>query len=552
MTWTDIQVAPEKTYHWRSGKPIYQCRFDQVMKFHAPGLAPVVLDGESWHIHVDGKEAYRRRFKKTFGFYDGLAAVENHNGWHHILPSGEDLYSERYSWCGNYQEALCPVRNHRAEYFHLDKNGVPAYQQCWGYVGDFRDGIAVVQDSRGLSTHINRQGGIVHGHWFQDLDVFHKGFARARDRSGWMHIDLAGQELYAHRFTMVEPFYNGQARVETTDGALILIDESGEKVAELRPPTKDLFHELSADLVGFWKTEVLSVATRLSLFDLLPLDTEDVAHKTGLTSTGAQRLLNALGELALVGKNYEGIWTLTAKGEYLRHEHPTSLVDAVIETGSYGQDRWGHLESALKTDCYKPDDIFKEVASDQARLGRHHRMLQSYARHDYAELVSALPISAGDIVVDAGGGTGALAQLISETFPGSDVCVADLPSVVEAVSIPNVKTRGIDFFEPWLLSVDVIALARVLHDWPNECAIKILKNARICLKPGGRIVVIDMIRPEKGYAGSLCDLHLLVMTGGHERCLTEWQDLFAQSGFKISEILERQGIPAVLIGVPSV
>jgi hypothetical protein len=64
--------------------------------------------------------------------------------------------------------------------------------------------------------------------------VLHKGFARARDGAGWTHVDRAGRPAYVRRFAMVEPFYNGQARVERHDGGLAVIDERGERVVELR------------------------------------------------------------------------------------------------------------------------------------------------------------------------------------------------------------------------------------------------------------------------------------------------------------------------------
>ncbi len=102
------------------------------------------------------------------------------------------------------------------------------------YAGDYRDGIAVVQREDGLHTHITSNGKLVHGRWLLDLDVFHKGIARARDFEGWHHISTSGQSLYQQRFAAVEPFYNGQARVEDGDGSLLVIDERGDIRVRLR------------------------------------------------------------------------------------------------------------------------------------------------------------------------------------------------------------------------------------------------------------------------------------------------------------------------------
>jgi hypothetical protein len=165
-----------------------------------------------------------------------LAAVVGAGGWHHITPEGQDAYVERYAWCGNFQGGRCTVRESSGTYLHITADGPPAYVERWRYAGDHRDGIAVVQAADGRSSHIDRDGRVLHGRWFVDLDVFHKGFARARDEDGWTHIDRSGRPAYARRFAAVEPFYNGQARVERFDGALEVIDESGVTIIELRPP----------------------------------------------------------------------------------------------------------------------------------------------------------------------------------------------------------------------------------------------------------------------------------------------------------------------------
>lgn len=191
----------------------------------------------AWHIRHDGSPAYGQRFLKTFGYYEeDRAAVMGPDGWLHITLEGVGLYKERYSWCGNFQGQRCSVRGHDGSYLHINAEGSPVYIDRWSYAGDYKDGLAVVQNRDGLSTHIGHDGAILHSQWFRDLDVFHKGFARARDGDGWMHIDVNGLPLYSRRFAAVEPFYNGQARVERSDGAFEVIDESGVTVIELRPP----------------------------------------------------------------------------------------------------------------------------------------------------------------------------------------------------------------------------------------------------------------------------------------------------------------------------
>ena len=240
MSWQRATVAHSRTHHVRDGAPLYPTRFDDVLSFHEPGLAAVRSGTEAFHVRVDGSAAYARRFLRTFGFYEGIATVVSSDGWHHIRPDGSDLSSERFAWCGNYQEQLCTVRTTRDRYVHIDRAGRAVHDVEWRYAGDFREGAAVVQGDDGLSTHVNREGDLLHGVWFLDLDVFHKGFARARNVEGWMHIDRTGRPITMRRFAMIEPFYNGHARVETLEAqTLEVINESGETVLVLRQAEDD-------------------------------------------------------------------------------------------------------------------------------------------------------------------------------------------------------------------------------------------------------------------------------------------------------------------------
>lgn len=553
MNWRAIRVAADGTHHVLASKPIYDERFDKVLKFHEPGLAPVRRQAEAWHIQPNGSEAYRRRFKQTFGFYEGLAAVSGHDGWHHILPNGSDLYQARYAWCGNYQEGRCTVRDGNGAYFHLSTDGTPAYESRWHYAGDFRDGIGVVQADNGRSTHIDLTGRPIHDRWFLDLDVFHKGFARARDEDGWTHVDLDGQPAYRRRFASVEPFYNGLARVERLDGGLEVIDEAGQPVVELRPALRSEFATLSSDMVGFWRTQTICTAVELGVFESLPGSYQTVAKVCGLNPERAQRLLRALAELQLTQLE-EGQWKTTKRGEYLKVGHPLTLADAAIEYGRHFPQMWLALPDAIRANAaWQSPDVFGVVAESPARAEGHHRMLLSYALHDYTSVPAAMRLEGDERVVDAGGGLGGLASFMVQHYPRLQIVVLDRPEVIEhaAQQQPNCRIdfRPVDLFQPWNVEADAVVMARILHDWDNSKAIELLRNARSALPTDGRIFVVEMLVQEDTVAGSLCDLHLLMTTGGRERTVREYQHLFDAAGFSLETIRHMPALPSIIVGV---
>ena len=556
--WREYTVSGDSTHHLLDGRPAYATRFHEALKFHEPGLAPVVDDSGAFHITPDGLPAYGSRHVRTFGFYDGRAAVQSDRGWFHILPDGDPLYEGRFAWCGNFQEGHCPVRRHHGLYFHIDTDGSPLYGEKYSYAGDFRDGVAVVQRGDGMHTHIDATGIPVHGRWFMDLDVFHKGFARACDLRGWHHVDMRGEPLYSGRFRQVEPFYNGQARVEEFSGALSVIDESGRTMLELRKPLQSELEILSGEMVGLWRTQTIRAAVELGVLEALPAPVAELetGGVPGLSPGMARRLVNALMELGLVSVDSSGVCRPTDRGRYLTRDHPLPLVDAALHWGRESYTAWAGVAETLRTGrAAFPSkygaSFFDWVAGEPARLDSYQRAMATYARHDYASLSEVVDFSMHESVLDAGGGTGELAFALLRSCPGVTGTVLDMPGVVELASVPDdlrgrCRFVGGDLFREWQARSDAVILARVLHDWPDGDALRILKRARGAMDRKGMLYVVEMPLDEGTGAGGLLDLHMLVMTGGSERTVEQFADLLAAAGFEMTDVLSTGSVSSVI------
>ncbi len=546
MNWQRARVTADGTHHVIAGEPAYPVRFDAVGKYHAPGLAPVRLGDRAWHIDVEGRPAYDARFRQTFGFYDERAAVDDGDAWFHIDTRGRTL-AGRYAWCGNFQCGRAPVRDVQGSYFHVDRDGRPIYSERWRYAGDYRDDVAVVQAADGRHTHIDATGRLLHGRWFLDLDVFHKGHARARDYNGWVHVNLSGEPIYARRFAAVEPFYNGQARVELADGALEVIDESARTMVRLREPRDDTFMQLSSDLVGYWRTETIASAVELGVFEQLPGKLERVVSACSLSEDRALRLLRALAELRLV-ELHAGSWRPTTRGELLSRDHSHSLADAALEFAALAA-AWRGLVPALQVrPSWKPARVFEQLALAPERRRQTHAMLSSYATHDYTEVPRLLGLHGRERVIDAGGGTGALASALLAAHPNLEVLLLERPEVL-SLRDPSLSVTPVagDLFEDWDVDADLVILARVLHDWDDEPAQQILRRARAALRPGGCLAIIDMVLGDPEPGGGLCDLHLLVVNGGRERTEEQWKVLLRASGLMLEDVLPLASVPPRLL-----
>ena len=76
----------------------------------------------------------------------------------------------------------------------------------------------------------------------------------------------------------------------------------------------------------------------------------------------------------------------------------------------------------------------------------------------------------------------------------------------------------------------------MLHDWPDDDARRILARACDAMDPGGHLYLVEMLLDESGGAGGLLDLNMLVMTGGRERALADFEQLLGETGFRLADV----------------
>jgi len=100
-------------------------------------------------------------------------------------------------------------------------------------------------------------------------------------------------------------------------------------------------------------------------------------------------------------------------------------------------------------------------------------------------VLAAYDFSCFERIVDVGGGHGALLAGILSAIPKVRGVLYDLPNVVagaEVLRAPEIAPRceivGGDFFKSVPADGDGYILSRVIHDWDDDAALKILHNCR--------------------------------------------------------------------------
>ncbi|KAF7803396.1 trans-resveratrol di-O-methyltransferase-like [Senna tora] len=162
-----------------------------------------------------------------------------------------------------------------------------------------------------------------------------------------------------------------------------------------------------------------------------------------------------------------------------------------------------------------------------------------------------------NLLVDVGGGTGAVARIISESLPNLQCTVLELPHVVENLTdSSNLKFVGGDMFQ-FIPSADAILLKLVLHTYSDEDCVRVLKKCREAIPSKGKegkVIIIDIVLNEKNdgheskEAKLLFDVLMMVYFNGREREEKEWEKLFLEAGFSHYKITPLFG-PRSLIEV---
>jgi hypothetical protein len=176
-------------------------------------------------------------------------------------------------------------------------------------------------------------------------------------------------------------------------------------------------------------------------------------------------------------------------------------------------------------------------------------------------VLEAYDFSGVATLMDVAGGHGYFLCEALKRHPHMKGILLDVPSVVEGAKCTLCDLRLEDrcqpvagnFFEHIPAGADAYFMQHILHDWSDENALKILGNVRQALseRAGGRLIVVDTVLPEdsRPHPSKLLDLLMLMFPGGRERTESEWRDLLARGGFKITRIVPTKAPDSVIEAV---
>ena len=78
----------------------------------------------------------------------------------------------------------------------------------------------------------------------------------------------------------------------------------------------------------------------------------------------------------------------------------------------------------------------------------------------------------------------------------------------------------------------------IIHDWPDEKAVEILKNTMDALGPDSVILIDDRVLPNAGvhWYGTVLDMTMMSGLAAQERTEEQWNNLMEKAGLKIQNV----------------
>lgn len=295
---------------------------------------------------------------------------------------------------------------------------------------------------------------------------------------------------------------------------------------------------------GYVVTQLLYVAAELGVAEALAAGPRTGAEVAADVGADAQALTRVLRGLALedVVSESGGRFALTPLGEAL-----VPLAGAIKVRGQvyYGAAA-GLLEAVRRGETaferVHGARFFDHLAAQPGDAAAFQASMADRAEQEAGAVVAAYDFSGLRHLVDVGGGRGVLLGAILDA--------ADLRATLvdrpEAIAAARERLGGRatcvegDFFEALPLGADAYLLSRVLHDWDDEEARRILAVCRAAMGEDARLLIVDAILPERAKdmpAAIRMDLHMLVLLGARERTEAEFRALLEAAGFAVRRVV---------------
>jgi hypothetical protein len=308
-------------------------------------------------------------------------------------------------------------------------------------------------------------------------------------------------------------------------------------------------------VTGYWLSQAIYVAAKLGLADLLkdgPKSCAALAAATGADGQSLFRLMRTLSSVGVFARVQNDHFALSSAGESLQSHVPGSLRAMVLTIGEIHYQAWGNLLHSIQTGSPAFNATFGTGLFDYLQRNPESADTFNNGMTDLSSMLAyavslAYDFSGISSIIDIGGGQGRFLRTVLELNPEMKGTVFDTPSTIATAKQPlhgdtcggRYSTAAGNFFDSVPEGAEAYILCGVIHDWDDDHGIRILKNCRRAMAKNGRLLLVEMVVPEKdgNCFSKLLDLNMLVMTGGRERTQSEFCALLGAAGYQLTKVI---------------
>ncbi|MDF1699945.1 MAG: methyltransferase [Planctomycetota bacterium] len=323
----------------------------------------------------------------------------------------------------------------------------------------------------------------------------------------------------------------------------------------MRADRPDAIAQMMDRILSYCRSQALGAVARLGVPDQLvegARPAAELAAATGADPEALRRMLRALAVEGVFEEQADGAFALTELSEGLTTDHPRSLRWFAASMCDHAHwTPWGKahdvvVEGRSQTEKVLGASPWEYLAGNPEEAGRFGEAMSSMSRQAIAGITAHYDFSGFEHLVDVGGNRGTLLLDVLEHTDKPRGTIFDLPPVIEvargALAGHALATRidlvAGDFFESVPAGADGYILKHILHDWPDDDCLRILRAIRKAIRDDGRLLVFDaLLVPGAPPWAYWLDVHMLVLQDGKERSPEEFKALFAETGFELTQAI---------------
>ena len=304
----------------------------------------------------------------------------------------------------------------------------------------------------------------------------------------------------------------------------------------------------------------LHLVAELGVADRLdgPAEVADLAERCSAEPAALDRVLRLLVSHGVFTRQGT-VYAHNDASALLRSDHPASMRAFARMMGlpvigrTFAALHRSVADGSPAIESVSPGGLWAHLRSHPDEAAIFNSAMQAKAQADIGAVVSAYDFQPFTTVADVAGGLGHLLRAILDAATDARGILFEVPGVVDSLPDPGPRLsyhRG-DFFADRLPRADCYVLMEVIHDWPDEAAIAILRGIRGAASPGATVLIVEGIRDPAvdDPREATLDVIMLAVTGGRERTPAELGDLLKAAGFRSTALIETAGAMKVLEAV---